>query len=80
MQELREIGSSSYSFYTAALEGVSGQRHASATLSPGKRSPPPGTHWVGGWVGLRAGLVTEAIASAGDRTPVFQSRVRNYTD
>jgi hypothetical protein len=24
--------------------------------SRGKRSPPPGTHWKGGWVGPRAGL------------------------
>jgi hypothetical protein len=30
--------------------GVSGQRHAPAT--PGT----PGTHWLGGWVCLRAGL------------------------
>jgi hypothetical protein len=33
---------------------VSGQRHASAALSPGKK--PPGTHWVGSWMGLRADL------------------------
>jgi len=31
--------------------GVSGQRHAPATLTPGK----PGTHCIGGWVGPRAG-------------------------
>jgi hypothetical protein len=30
--------------------GVSGQRHASATLYPGERTP--GTHWIGSWVGL----------------------------
>ena len=33
--------------------GVSGQRHASAALAPGKR---PGIHCVGGWVGPRASL------------------------
>jgi hypothetical protein len=33
---------------------VSGQLHAPATLLPGKE--PPGTHWIGGWVGPRAGL------------------------
>jgi len=33
---------------TSALDGVSGQRHASAALPPGKR---PGTHCTGGWVG-----------------------------
>jgi hypothetical protein len=32
---------------------VGGQYHALATLPLGKR---PGTHWTGGWVGLRAGL------------------------
>jgi hypothetical protein len=30
--------------------GVGGQRHAPATLLPGKK---PGTHFIGGWVGLR---------------------------
>jgi hypothetical protein len=29
--------------------GVSGQRHAGPRFTPG-------THWIGGWVGLRAGL------------------------
>jgi hypothetical protein len=38
--------------------GVSGQRHASAALYPGERTP--GTHCTGGWVGPRAGLDTEA--------------------
>jgi hypothetical protein len=38
--------------------GVSGQRHAPAALYP--RRKDPGTHWTGGWVGLRAGLDTEA--------------------
>jgi hypothetical protein len=37
--------------------GVSGQRHASATLYP--REGTPDTHSTGGWVGLRAGLDTE---------------------
>jgi hypothetical protein len=38
---------------TSALDGVGGQCHAPAALSPGKR---PGTHCIGGWVGSRAGL------------------------
>jgi hypothetical protein len=33
---------------------VSGQLHAPAALPPEK--DPPGTHWIGGWVGPRAGL------------------------
>jgi hypothetical protein len=34
--------------------GVSGQHHAPAALYPRERTP--GTHWIGGWLGLRAGL------------------------
>jgi hypothetical protein len=33
---------------------MSCQLHAPASLPPGKQ--PPGTHWIGGWVGLRVGL------------------------
>ena len=38
---------------TSALDGVGGQRHASAALPPGER---PGTHCIGGLMGPRAGL------------------------
>jgi hypothetical protein len=31
-----------------------GQLHAPVTLPPG--TEPPGTHWIGGWVGSRADL------------------------
>jgi len=37
--------------------GVTGLRHVPAALCPGERTP--GTHYTGGWVGLRAGLDTE---------------------
>jgi hypothetical protein len=50
---------SSYSFLTSALDG--GQWSLSCprcTLASGKG--PPSTHCVGGWVGPRAGLDTEA--------------------
>jgi hypothetical protein len=44
----------------------------------------PGTHWIGGWVRLRAGLDTEArgnfFTSAGDRALAVQSVVRHYID
>jgi hypothetical protein len=44
---------SSYSFFTSALDGVSGQRHApTAFYHPGN---DPGTHCIGGWMALRAG-------------------------
>jgi hypothetical protein len=49
---------SSYSFWTSAVDGVSCQRHASAALYP--QGKTPGTHWIGGWVGLRVGLDTGA--------------------
>jgi hypothetical protein len=38
--------------------GVSGQRHAPAAIY--SREWTLSTHWIGGWVGLRAGLDTEA--------------------
>jgi hypothetical protein len=57
---------------------VIGQLHAPATHFPRERIP--GTHWIGVWVGLGAGLYAEvrekSFASAGDRTPVVQFAVR----
>jgi hypothetical protein len=55
------------------LVWVSGQRHAQATLYP--RGKIPGTYWIRGWVGPRAGLDTEVrgknpFASAGDPNPI----------
>jgi hypothetical protein len=67
---------------TSALDG--GEWSASR---PGRALPSvkdPGTHYTGGWVGLRTGLDTEArgkiFASAGDRAPAVQSAVGHYTD
>jgi len=40
--------------------GVSGQCHAQAAICSWEMIP--GTHWIGGWVSLRAGLDTEARA------------------
>jgi hypothetical protein len=51
---------SSNSFLSSSLDGVSSQRHAPAALYHQQRIPV--THWIGGWVGLRAGLDTEATA------------------
>jgi hypothetical protein len=51
-------------------------------FTPGERTP--GTHWTGGWVGLRAELdqtlKQKFFASDGDQTPVVQSVVKHYTD
>jgi hypothetical protein len=50
--------------------------------TPGKG--PPGTQWIGGWVGLRADLDTEArrkiIYLCRGPNPVVQSVVRHYSD
>jgi len=45
---------------TVVQKGVSGQQHAPAALYPRER---PGTHFTGGWVGLRAGLDGRNISS-----------------
>jgi hypothetical protein len=42
-----------FSWHVHELE-VSGQLHAPAALPPAEE--PSGTHWIGGWVDLRAGL------------------------
>jgi hypothetical protein len=56
---------------------VSGQLHAPAALPPGKE--PPGTHWIGGWVG--PGAVLDAVVKrkipsprreTNPRTPIVQ--------
>jgi hypothetical protein len=62
--------------------GVNGERHAPAALYPPGENP--GTHWIRGWMGLRAGLDTEAreksFTSTGDWTPIVQSVVRHATE
>jgi hypothetical protein len=54
----RERVYSFYSFLTSAPDGVSSQIHTPTGFSP--RETTPGTHWLGGWLDLRAGLDTEA--------------------
>ena len=48
-----ELRFSSTLSLTSALMVVGSQRHESVALPPGKR---PDTHFIGGWVGPRAGL------------------------
>jgi hypothetical protein len=64
--------------------GVSGQRHTPSEPYP--RGRPIGTHWTGGWVGLRAGLDTEdrgkiicPCRGSNPDCPVVQPIVRHYT-
>jgi hypothetical protein len=64
--------------------GVSGQHRLGRAFPPGKG--PPSTHWLGGWVGLRAGLdardrrkiLFPCRGSNLDR-PIVQPVVRHYT-
>jgi hypothetical protein len=48
---------SSYTFLISTLDRVCGQLHSTAALYPWARIPD--NHWIGGWVGLRAGLDKE---------------------
>jgi hypothetical protein len=64
---------------------VSGQLHAPATLP--FRERPPGTHWIGGWVGprvvLNAAMKTEIPSPRREsniRTPIVQPVAQSYTD
>ena len=52
---------------TSALDGVGGQRHTLAALTPEKK---PGIHFTGGWVGQREVWTgAENLASTGIRSP-----------
>jgi hypothetical protein len=58
---------------------MSGQPHTPAVLHPEKT---PGTHWVGDWLGPRAGLDAKRKnpAPAGDLKPVVQLQPSHHTD
>jgi hypothetical protein len=51
---------SCYSFLTSALDRGEWSASRPGRAFPPGNPPPPGTHWIGGWVGLTAGLDTEA--------------------
>jgi hypothetical protein len=53
-EDVSGIGGIALSYLTSALDGVEWSDSRPAPLAPGKE--PPGTHWIGAWVGLRAGL------------------------
>jgi hypothetical protein len=64
--------------------GVSGQRTPRPRFTPGERTP--GTHWIGGWVGLRAGLdagvrrkILCPCRGSNLDHPIVQPVVRHYT-
>jgi hypothetical protein len=43
-----------HTFLTSALDGGEWSASRPCRFTPGERAP--GTHWIGGWVGSRAGL------------------------
>jgi hypothetical protein len=51
-EDARESGDTAIPFLTPALDG--GKVVSLGRYTPGERAP--GTHWIGGWVGPRAGL------------------------
>jgi hypothetical protein len=58
---------------------VSGQLHAPGALPPGERAP--GSHWIGGWIGPRAGLdAVEKRKSLHCRESNPGRPARRYTD
>jgi len=43
-----------HAFLTSSLDGGEWSASRSSRFTPRERAP--GTHWIGGWVGYRAGL------------------------
>jgi hypothetical protein len=78
MQALRGRGSTA----PTALHGWVVSVTSRPRFTPGETTL--GTHWIGGWVGLRDGwtqrLEEKSFPSIGNRTPVDQSVVINYID
>jgi hypothetical protein len=60
-------------FLTLALVGDEWPVSRPCRFTPGERAP--GTHWIGGWVGPRAGLedVEKILDPTGTRTPTPRS-------
>jgi hypothetical protein len=52
----RESGCINSRFLDPGTSGGEWSASRPGHFSPGKRPPPPGTHWIGGWVGPRIGL------------------------
>jgi hypothetical protein len=54
MKEHTGVDVETHVFFTSALVGGEWSASHPGRFTPGKRAP--GTHWIGGWVDLRAGL------------------------
>jgi hypothetical protein len=71
MKTYRRVEVQLHASLTSALDGDS----CSGRFTPGKR--PPGTHWIGGWVGTKAGL--DAVAMRKIRCPWRESNTSLVT-
>jgi hypothetical protein len=74
-----------HAFLTSALDG--GEWSASRPGRFTTRERAPGTHWIGGWVGLRAVLDTvvkrkfpRPRRESNSRTPIVLPVAQGYTD
>jgi hypothetical protein len=54
MKAYREVDVQTHVFLTSALVGVEWSALCPTRFTPGESAPS--THWIGGWVGLRASL------------------------
>jgi hypothetical protein len=74
----------SYLFLTSELYGGEWSASCLGQDLPSGKDPPSTTHWIGWWVGITAGLDTEArgrsLSSDGDRSIVIESVLRHSTD
>jgi hypothetical protein len=64
---------SSYSFTTSVLIGGEWSASRLGRASPPGKGPPS-THWIGGWMGPRAGVDTEARGTILSPLPGIEPR------
>jgi hypothetical protein len=76
MKAYRGSGGIAHAFFTSALDGAKWSVSCPCRFTPRERAP--GTQWIGGWVGPRAGLDTvvkrKIPSPAGTRTPDHPAR------
>jgi hypothetical protein len=74
-----------YAFLASTMGGGESSALRTGRFAPGEKAP--GTHWIEGWVGLRAGLDAvekkkspSPCRESNPRTPIFQPAASRYTD
>jgi hypothetical protein len=79
MKTYRGVDVQIHIFLTSALVGGEWSTSRPGHFTPGERAP--GTHWIGGWVDLIAGLDhLETLLGLELRPPVVQPVASRYTD